>query len=347
MSLLIITNSLKNSQDIIRNQTNKPELRQKLILDHLKDKHTILISQKNPLSINDLFGIHTQNFLLFLENAYQSWIDNGKDMDYVHSENGGLIPYHYHRRKEFQSHISLPYWKQIGYYCDGFSTPIHQDSFQIALDSTYNGFQAVNKIDQYQAIYCLNTYPGHHAFSDGYGGYCFLNNIALIADQLIQKRRATRVAILDVDYHHGNGTQDIFYHRKDVLTVSIHADPKFEYPSYSGFESEKGINNINFPLSQGTTWNQYQNTLDKALAKIKEYNPEYLLIAFGGDTLEEDPDVSVLGGFRLEIKDYYQMGVMISSLKKKMIVAQEGGYQMEKMPYVLENFLEGILNYNH
>ncbi|MFL5722964.1 MAG: histone deacetylase family protein, partial [Chloroflexota bacterium] len=157
------------------------------------------------------------------------------------------------------------------------------------------------------AAYGLCRPPGHHAARSMYGGYCFLNNAAIAADAIV---RATgeRVAILDVDYHHGNGTQDIFYERGDVLYVSIHADPVMDYPYYWGHADERGKRaghgaNLNLPLPRGTDWATYQSALLQALDRIETHEAELLIVSYGADTYEGDP----ISHFNLKTSDYAPM----------------------------------------
>jgi acetoin utilization deacetylase AcuC-like enzyme len=179
-----------------------------------------------------------------------------------------------------------------------------------------------------------------------YGGYCYLNNVAIGAQWLTDKGQ--RVAILDVDYHHGNGTQQIFYDRADVLFCSIHADPAVEYPYFVGYADEVGKNatsgasiftNYNYPLPRGTAEPEYFVALDQAIQQIADFAPDTLLISLGFDTLEGDP----VGGFALQTDSFQRMAERISALHLPTILVQEGGYALDLLGQNLTAFLHGFL----
>ncbi|NBT54691.1 MAG: histone deacetylase family protein, partial [Betaproteobacteria bacterium] len=173
-------------------------------------------------------------------------------------------------------------------------------------------------------------------------GYCYLNNAA-IAAQYLRDAGAKRVAILDVDHHHGNGTQDIFYDRSDVLFVSIHADPLIDYPFFLGHADETGTGeglgyNLNFPLPQGTTWSAYDAALQQALQRIQAYAPDALIVSLGVDTFEQDPHSK----FKLAAGDFSTLGERISRLKLPTVFAMEGGYAVEELGVNAVNVLLGF-----
>ena len=171
------------------------------------------------------------------------------------------------------------------------------------------------------AAFALCRPPGHHASADVMGGYCYLNNAA-IAAQAFRDQGAQKVAILDLDYHHGNGTQSIFYYRSDVLFVSIHADPKQDYPHYLGYAVETGGKdgegfNLNLPLPINTTgWNEYEKALGKSLKKIYEFAPDFLVVSLGLDTYEEDP----ISFFKIHARNYQTMGQQLAEVQCPCIV---------------------------
>jgi acetoin utilization deacetylase AcuC-like enzyme len=178
-----------------------------------------------------------------------------------------------------------------------------------------------------RVAYALARPPGHHAAADSFAGYCYLNNAAIAAHAWTE--RGARVAIVDVDYHHGNGTQQIFYDRDDVLFVSLHADPAFEYPFFLGFAAERGWGagedcTRNFPLPAGTTWAEYGPALDAALATVRKYAPDGVIVSLGVDTAAEDPDL-----FELTADDYPRIGGALAGLDLPTVVVQEGGYNLD------------------
>ncbi len=174
------------------------------------------------------------------------------------------------------------------------------------------------------------------------GGYCYFNNAAIAAQHL---SRHGRVAILDIDFHHGNGTQDAFYDRSDVLYVSLHADPRDRYPYASGFLSERGRNrgkgcNLNVPLPLGTNDTTSLRHLRNALETIRDFRPEYLIVSAGFDTFLGDP----IGGFALTPGVYYDIGHRIARLGLPSLLVQEGGYNVSYLPELVTNFLDGFNN---
>ncbi|WP_144006999.1 histone deacetylase family protein, partial [Pelomonas sp. KK5] len=190
----------------------------------------------------------------------------------------------------------------------------------------------------------LTRPPGHHAGADFYGGYCFLNNSALAA-QALREAGAARVAVLDVDYHHGNGTQSIFYERADVFTVSLHGDPRTEYPFYLGYADERGAGagegaNLNLPLPVGTDFARWGEALDVAIDAIRAHGAEALVVALGVDTYEGDP----ISRFRLRGADYPAMGERIAALRLPTVFVMEGGYAVAALGENVAGVLEGWLS---
>jgi acetoin utilization deacetylase AcuC-like enzyme len=186
----------------------------------------------------------------------------------------------------------------------------------------------------------LTRPPGHHASRDVFGGYCYLNNVAIAARWLADQ--GMRVAILDVDYHHGNGTQAIFYDRPEVYFVSIHADPTFAYPHFLGFSDENGVGagenaNLNLPLPAGTDWVRYAEALTRALGQVASFSPDVLLVSLGLDTYVDDP----IAQFDLRTEDYLRMGEKIARARLPTLFVFEGGYNIDALGTVTVNVLEG------
>ncbi len=222
-------------------------------------------------------------------------------------------------------------------------TPIVGKTYEAAktaVDVALTG--AKYMLDGGRFAYSLCRPPGHHAEYKVMGGYCYFNNAAIAANYL---SKHGKVAILDIDLHHGNGTQDIFYDRCDVLYVSIHADPHFKFPYNSGFENEKGRGkglgyNKNYPLPVGTTDAEYLKVLWKTLKDVKDFDPKFLVVSAGFDTYEKDP----IGAFKLTIPFYKTIGENIKSLNLPTLVVQEGGYAIDALGEIAYNFLQGISN---
>jgi len=189
--------------------------------------------------------------------------------------------------------------------------------------------------------YALCRPPGHHAYADMAGGFCFLNNTAIAAQHL--RRQHARVAVLDVDVHHGNGTQGIFFECDDVLTVSIHADPSLYYPYFWGHAHETGAGkghgyNLNLPLPLGSPDRPWLDAGDKALARIREFAPTALVVALGLDASESDP----LQGLKVTGAGFYAMAENIARLGLPTVLAQEGGYLSHDLGRNLAQFLAGF-----
>lgn len=208
-----------------------------------------------------------------------------------------------------------------------------------AVDVTLSAAQHV--ADGGGSAFALCRPPGHHASSDLAGGYCYVNNAA-VAAQMLLDRGAARVAILDIDYHHGNGTQRIFYDRDDVLYASIHATPEREYPFLLGYAHETGAGrgtgfNFNQPLPLGTRIDAYRPALRAALARVAEHAPDVLIVSLGVDSYIRDP----VGGFALESDDFLTLGAEIAALPLPTLFVMEGGYAIEELGLNTANVITG------
>lgn len=232
---------------------------------------------------------------------------------------------------------------QIGHYCFDTATPVLPGTWPAALAAANVALTAADALARGErAAFALTRPPGHHASGDVYGGYCFLNNAAIAAQALTD--RGFRTAVLDVDYHHGNGTQTIFYKRSDVLTVSLHADPDYAYPHYLGFADERGAGagegfNLNLPLPLGTAWDGYAPALDAAIARVAAHRPDALVVSLGLDTYAGDP----ISKFKLTADDYFRMGAVIAGAGAQTLFVMEGGYAIGDLGRIAANVLEGFL----
>lgn len=228
-----------------------------------------------------------------------------------------------------------------GYYCIDTFTPINKNAYLAAKRAVDCVITASQKLlEEHPLSYALVRPPGHHSEKKVFGGFCYFNNIAVAANFLSE---FGKVAILDIDYHHGNGQQDIFYHRSDVFTISIHGHPSFAYPYFTGFDDEKGNGdgtgfNLNYPLPEICTTVVYQETLLKALKKIKAFRPRFLLVSLGFDIGKGDPT----GTWNFTASDFYRNGQMIGQLKFPTLVVQEGGYKNVSLGINARHFFKGL-----
>ncbi|MDB5306903.1 MAG: aphA [Gemmataceae bacterium] len=229
-----------------------------------------------------------------------------------------------------------------GGYCFDTFTPITAGTYAAALGGAAAALRAADLVagGGDRAVYVLTRPPGHHAEKARCGGYSYLNNAALAADRL---SKLGPVAVLDLDVHHGNGTQHLFYHRADVLTVSVHGDPELLFPYFSGFEDETGTGpglgfNRNLPLPPGTGERKYRPALETALEVVSGFRPAFVVVSFGVDSHEADP----IGGFRLPTEYFAKMGAGVRQSGVPVVVVQEGGYNCDVLGACAAKFLGGL-----
>ncbi|MFH1616121.1 MAG: histone deacetylase family protein [Planctomycetota bacterium] len=230
---------------------------------------------------------------------------------------------------------------RAGYYCIDTFTPLSRNAYLAAKRAVDCALTAASKIlEGMRLAYALVRPPGHHAERCAFGGFCYFNNAAVAAQYLCDYGS---VAILDIDYHHGNGGQMIFYSRSDVLTVSIHGRPAIAYPYFSGFADERGEGpgmgyNVNYPLGENIDGRAYMPVLDKALANIRRFKPRFLIVCLGLDTAKGDPT----GSWSLLSKDFTEIGKTIGSMELPTLVVQEGGYNNRSIGSNARAFFEGL-----
>lgn len=230
---------------------------------------------------------------------------------------------------------------RAGYYCIDTFTPLNKNAYLAgkgAVNCALTGAESL--LGGYPLAYALVRPPGHHAERRAFGGFCYFNSAAIAAHFL---SRYGRVALLDIDYHHGNGTQDIFYRRADVLTVSLHGHPRDAYPYFNGFEDERGEGeglgfNINYPLPENITVERYRKTLATALKKIRRHRPKFLVLSLGLDTAKGDPT----GSWPLQAADFEYNGAVIAALGLPTLVVQEGGYLTRTLGVNARHFFQGL-----
>jgi len=230
---------------------------------------------------------------------------------------------------------------RAGYYCIDPFTPLSQNAYLAARGAVNCTMTAAETLlHGTQLAYALVRPPGHHAERRAFGGFCYFNSAAIAAHYLSARGR---VAVLDIDFHHGNGTENIFYERNDVLTISIHGHPNFAYPHFSGFEDETGAGaglgfNVNYPLPEDITADRYAAVLARALKRIRDFTPMYLVLCLGLDTARGDPT----GSWPLSASDFSRNGEAIGALGVPTLVVQEGGYRTRTLGINARHFFEGL-----
>jgi acetoin utilization deacetylase AcuC-like enzyme len=294
------------------------------------------IIDPSPFPDTALLRVHDEDYLQFLSSAWDEWLADGNTtrnarpfafvgMGMRHADCRNIHARFGRYSFDTDSPIVAGSWAAI------------RRSAEVAL----TGARVI--IEGERRAFAVCRPPGHHATQNYCGGYCYLNNAALAA-QSMRDAGMARVAILDVDYHHGNGTQTIFYARDDVMTVSLHADPADEYPYFLGFADEPGADagtgfNHNYPLPLETAWPAYERALSDALQKLAAFSPQALIVSLGLDTFIGDPTTY----FRLTTADYARMGKCIATLGVPTLTVLEGGYSVQYIGNNSVSFLEGLL----
>ncbi|MFL6846235.1 MAG: histone deacetylase family protein [Allosphingosinicella sp.] len=281
-----------------------------------------------------LLRVHTPDYVAFLKNAFADW----RAADRPGDASGYVWPV-VGRRPLDLDRIDA----RLGRYSMDASTPVAEGTWGSAYwaaQTALAGLEAVLAGDR--AAFALCRPPGHHAGTDYMGGYCYLNNAAIAAEAAVGAGQR-RVAILDIDYHHGNGTQDIFLARGDVFFASIHADPRTDYPFFWGHSDEGGTGEgegatLNLPLPRGTGARDYEAALDRALAAIAGFGAELLVVSFGADTFAGDP----ISHFALETGDYAPIARRIASAALPTLIVMEGGYAVDALGGNVAAFLGGF-----
>ena len=285
-----------------------------------------------------LARVHDAGYLAFLGSAWDEWTRAGF--------RGEIIATGFPARRMPSMRPPVDIDGKVGYYALAAETAITGGTWRAALSSCASAQAAQRYVSASSgaapAAFALCRPPGHHAALDMYGGYCFLNNAAAVATMFRGDGHA-RVAVLDVDFHHGNGTQDIFYDRDDVLFASLHGDPAHAYPYFSGYADERGEGpgegaTANFPLPPGTGHGPWSEALDTALERIGGFGASALVVSLGVDAFRDDP----ISFFRLDSDDFADCGRRIAALGLPTVFVMEGGYAIEAVGVNTVNVLEGF-----
>lgn len=285
--------------------------------------------------IDLILAVHDAGYVNFLKTAHDQWLEQGRTGDAI----GYAFPV---RGRRPLKHDRID--AKLGQYGFDAGSPIAAGTWEAAYWSAQTALGALEEVASGRAdkAFALCRPPGHHSGRDYYGGYCYLSNAAIIAQGAVAQGLGP-VAVLDVDYHHGNGTQDIFYASGDVFFASIHADPKSDYPYFWGHADETGEGDgegatFNQPLPQGTTWSQYGPALDRALEAIARFDTKFLIVSYGADTFELDP----ISSFKLTTPDMQRIGARIAEARLPSVIVMEGGYRIDALGNNVESFLSGL-----
>jgi acetoin utilization deacetylase AcuC-like enzyme len=292
----------------------------------------LTIARPRNFGLGPIAAVHTPEYLDFLARIYERW-------QRIEGASAEVIPNIHPIARDGSYPASAV--GQAGYHMADTACPISADTFDSACWSAWSAVEAADAVlGGEPSAYALCRPPGHHAFADVAGGFCFLNNSAIAAQRL--RSNAARVAILDVDLHHGNGTQGIFYARPDVLTVSIHADPARFYPFFWGHADERGEGaglgaNLNLPLPRKSGDDRFLEALETGLRRVRSFAPEALVIALGLDAFEGDP----FGGLSITTPGFARIAERIAMLRLPTVIVQEGGYLAGALADNLTSFLTG------
>ena len=296
--------------------------RAEMILARVREVGLGEVVEPRAFGLDPVRRVHDAGFVDFLACAWADWSALGRTNDALPL----VWPVPGLRHDRVPEHID----GRLGFYSMDAGVPITAgtwDAVQAGADVALTGAQAI--VDGAPGAFALCRPPGHHAAAAAMGGYCYLNNAAIGAQHLLDHGCA-HVAILDVDYHHGNGTQSIFYARRDVLFVSLHADPRIEYPYFLGHADERGVGagagyTVNYPLPHGTAWDSYGPALDSACEVVAKDAPDAVVISLGVDTYAHDP----ISRFALTSDDFSRIGARIARLGRPTLFVMEGGYAVD------------------
>jgi acetoin utilization deacetylase AcuC-like enzyme len=308
--------------------------RAQMVLDRVRAVGLGDVAAPGRYGLEPVLRVHDPQFVEFLSTAWAEWRAAGKP--------GEAIPDCWPARRMTQR-CPRSITGKLGYYAMAGETSISEGTWEAARAAADVALSGADRVRAgARAAFALCRPPGHHAARDLYGGYCFLNNAA-IAAQYLRDQGADRVAVLDIDFHHGNGTQDIYYDRPDVLYVSLHGDPVEAFPYFSGYADETGTGagegyNLNLPLPRATDFTAWGAALEGGLSRTREYAPDALVVSLGVDTYAGDP----ISFFRLQSADFTTCGRMIGACRIPTLFVLEGGYAVAQIGVNAVNVLTGF-----
>lgn len=310
--------------------------RMDMVLNRVKSEGLGDVIGPDDFGMGPIECIHDKDFLTFLETAWDEW-------SAIEGYEGEVIPTVWPSRRLNATRIpDFPEGK-AGYYALSAETSINAGTWKASYTSAQVALTAQKIVaDGARAAFGLCRPPGHHAAADMYGGFCFLNNAA-IAAQVFLDQGASKVAVIDPDFHHGNGTQSIFYDRGDVFYVSVHGDPNDSFPHFLGWADETGAGagegcNANYPLPPGTGFDEWFAAFEDGCRKVTAFGAEALVISLGVDTYKDDP----ISFFKLDCPDYVTIGKRIAEMELPTVFLMEGGYAVEEIGINAVNVLSGF-----
>ena len=307
------------------------------VLARLKERGMTDIVAPDAPDMAAIRALCAPDYLDFLENAWAEWKAEGMA--------GEIIAANFPARRMQAGRPPRNIDGKVGYYALASETAMTAGTWAAALSSAASAQAAQAHVaGGAKSAFALCRPPGHHATADMYGGYCFINNAALVAEAF-RRDGAGRVAILDIDFHHGNGTQDIFYDRGDIFFASLHGAPEDAFPYFLGFADETGVGagegtTANYPMLPGTGYGPWSAALDDAIARIRAFGAEALVVSLGVDAYKDDP----ISFFKLDSPDFMDAGRRIGTLGLPTVFCMEGGYAIEAVGVNAVNVLEGYQN---
>jgi len=311
-----------------------PERVEHVLAELAKRGHGNVIGP-DDFGLDPILRVHDAQFVDFLKTCWDDWQAAG--------HLGEAIATSWPSRRMWRAQPPRDIEGRIGYYCLASETSISEGTWQAAEAAAQVALTGAKLLqDGASCAFSLCRPPGHHAAQDMFGGYCFLNNAA-IAAQSLRDAGAARVAVLDVDFHHGNGTQAIFYDRADVLFLSLHGDPMDAFPYFLGGSDETGAGpgqgfTANYPLPPGCGYPEWVEALEQALARIAAFGADAVVISLGVDTFERDP----ISFFKLTSDDFTDYGARLATLGLPTLFVMEGGYAVAEIGVNTVNVLEGF-----
>ncbi|MCK2183601.1 histone deacetylase family protein [Halomonas getboli] len=309
--------------------------RVELVLGRVREVGLGEVRAPEAFGLEPVLAVHDRGYVDFIATCWDDWQAAGKRGEAI----AWMWPTRTLRDDRIPEHID----GRLGHYAMSADTAICEGTFEAALASKDIALSAVaHTLASGEPCFGLCRPPGHHAASDQFGGYCFFNNAAIAAQHALDSGKR-RVAVLDVDFHHGNGTQQIFYERDDVLFASLHGDPRTCFPYFLGHADETGRGrgegfNLNYPMAPGTGFEAWSRALDDALVRIRQAGCELLVVSLGVDAFEHDP----ISAFKLTSDDFTELGRRLAGAGLPTTFLLEGGYAVKEIGINAVNVLTGF-----